>query len=257
MPFVTRWVVVCESVRRSLVRDLGLRADAIGLVPNGVDTAVFAPPADRRQHRMQRGYTDADIVIGTVGRAVPVKNWPVLLQAFARVRRRHPGAHLVLVGDGPDKAASEAVVRALDIGTAVRFVGHSNDVPAWLACMDVFALPSSTEAASNALLEAMAVGLPAVATDAGGTPELVDAGVTGQLVPPTDVAALAETLAAYCEDGPLRLAHGAAGRRRVEQRFSMHAMASGYTDVYRRALRARSVSRSESSSASVSANGKG
>lgn len=236
MPLIDRFMVVSESVRRSVVRDLGLRSDAITLVPNGIDTEAFKPPADRRRLRAERGYADDEILIGTVGRAVRVKNWPALLTAFARLRQRHRGLRLALVGDGSERPASEHIARELGIGDAVHFAGNTDDVASWLACLDVFVLPSGSEAASHALLEAMAMALPVVATDVGGTSELVAAGVTGRLVPPADIAALAEALLAYCDDARLRVAHGRAGRRRVEQHFSIDTMAAGLSDVYRSVL---------------------
>jgi len=241
-PLVDRFLVVSEDVRQSMVRDIGIRAEEITLIPNGVDTEMFKPAPDRQRLRAERGYTEKEIVIGSVGRAVRVKNWSALLEAFARLHQGHPHLRLALVGDGPERAASQRQAQELGLADAVRFAAHIDQVREWLAIMDVFALPSRSEAASIALLEAMAMAVPVVATDVGGTSRILNDGVTGRLVRLGDIASLAETLLAYCEDEPLRRTHGCAGRSRVEEHFSLGRMAAEYTDVYRSMLRFRSPS---------------
>ena len=114
--------------------------------------------------------------------------------------------------------------------------GSRNDVSELMRAFDIFALPSLAEGISNTILEAMASGLPVVATDVGGNGELIEAGVTGLLVPKADPAALADTLARYVDDAALRAEHGRAGRLRVEQQFSLDRMVERYTRIYRLAL---------------------
>jgi glycosyltransferase involved in cell wall biosynthesis len=120
------------------------------------------------------------------------------------------------------------------LAAQARLLGHRNDVPAVLSLLDVFVLPSLGEGMCNTVLEAMAAGLPVVATRVGGNPELVQAGTTGQLIPARDAAALAAAIARYIDAPALRREHGAAGRTRVHQEFTLEAMVDGYVQLYTR-----------------------
>src|SRR5262249_25050578 len=159
--------------------------------------------------------------------------------AFQTVATRHPLSRLILVGDGSERSALEEQVRRHGLADSVRLVGQRDDVAQWLGIMDVFVLPSLGEGMSNALLEAMAVGLPVVATAVGGTPEIVDHGVSGLLVPAATPDALAGAMLSYCRNDHVRVAHGAAGRERAEKHFPLMQMIEGYVDVYRHALARR------------------
>src|SRR5262249_22925832 len=140
---------------------------------------------------------------------------------------------LVIAGDGPCRAELAGVVSSLGLESCVHLLGERPDIPRVLAALDVFVLPSIAEGISNTLLEAMATGLPIVATRVGGNPELVRDGVNGLLVPRQDPDALASALGAYLSDAQLRAAHGDASRRRAVESFGLDRMCEDYARLYR------------------------
>jgi len=222
----TTMVSVSDEVDR-LVGAAGVPARKRAVVRNGVDPE--GPPAPRAP-RARREETGP--VVGTVARLAPEKDQHRLLEAFALLRREHPGARLVLAGDGPLRAELEARARELSIDPAVTFLGFRERVADVLSGLDIFALSSRTEGVPLALLEAMAAGLPVVATAVGGVPEVVVDGESGLLVPPADAEALAGALGRLARDRPLAERLGAAARRRVRERFSLAATARVYARLY-------------------------
>lgn len=235
-PLVSRYITVSQDLARYLGRRVGVAASRISQVYNGVDMARFAPLRDRAALPAGFAGGDGTVVIGTVGRAQPVKDQATLLRAFARLRADQPalGAalRLVLVGDGPQLAPLQALAQELGIAPQTWFAGASSDVPRMLAALDVFVLPSLSEGISNTILEAMASGLPVLATAVGGNVELVRAGEEGAFFAPGDVAGLASLMGVYSGDAALRRAHGAAARAGALARYSMPAMVGNYLAVY-------------------------
>jgi sugar transferase (PEP-CTERM/EpsH1 system associated) len=230
---LSRWVreITCVSahMREWLERTVRVRAP-VTQIYNGVDTQAFAPLGDGAATRARLGVDPHAFVVGTVGRLDPIKDHPSLLAAFARVRADEPGAVLLVVGDGPERERLAAAA-----GPGVRLLGSRTDVPALLRALDVFVLCSHNEGISNTLLEAMATGLPIVATRVGGNPELVRDGESGTLVPPAAPDALAAAMLRYRRDAALASAHGADARRDVVDRFGVAAMVRAYEAVWRRA----------------------
>jgi len=165
-----------------------------------------------------------------------VKDYPSLVRAFLLLVESRPDLRdrlrLVILGDGPARAACLEQLAAAGAAALAWLPGERRDVPALMQSFDVFALPSLGEGISNTILEAMATGLPVVATRVGGNPELVEPGVTGTLVPAHDPPALADALAAYAGDAARRRTEGARARQRAEERFSIGAMVAGYLGVY-------------------------
>lgn len=165
-----------------------------------------------------------------------MKAQPVLARAFVEVLRSQPQwrsrLRLVLVGDGPLRAECVAVLRDAGMSELAWLPGERSDVPDVMRGLDCFVLPSLVEGISNTILEAMASGLPVLATDVGGNRDLIDAGVSGEIVPPGDVQALADAIASLAADPARARAMGRAGRDAVEQRFSLPAMVSAYERVY-------------------------
>jgi glycosyltransferase involved in cell wall biosynthesis len=174
-------------------------------------------------------------VVGTVGRLDPVKDHVALIRAFVE-GVRDDRAVLVIVGDGPMRGELQRTVAELGAGARVRLAGERDDVPQVLRAFDLFVLPSVGEGISNAILEAMATGLPVVATRVGGNPELVADGVTGRLIERRSPAALSEAIATYLADPALMRRHGEAARERALCEFSLPRMLAGYADLYRRSL---------------------
>jgi sugar transferase (PEP-CTERM/EpsH1 system associated) len=230
-PLVTQFVTVSRDLARWLIEDVRVPARKVRTIYNGVDTCSFSP-GDREAARHGLGVPDGWKVVGTVGRLDPVKDHEGLIQAFARVPQDGP-VLLVLVGDGPLRGRLATVVSRLDLQDRIRILGDRDDIPLLLRSFDVFVLPSVGEGVSNALLEAMATGLPVVATQVGGNQELVQDGVTGRLVEARCPEALAAVITAYLKNTELARRHGAAGRARVEREFSLTRMLAAYEELYR------------------------
>ncbi|MBU0492657.1 MAG: glycosyltransferase family 4 protein [Chloroflexi bacterium] len=230
-------VVLNEPVRAALA-EVELAA-IVHRLPNGVDVQAFAPVDDpaRRDWRSAEGP-----VALFVGRLDPVKQLDVLLRAWARVLgdADAPGQSpvLVLVGDGPEREALVRLAGELGIVGSVRLIGAVEQVAGWYHGADLFVLPSQVEGLSNALLEAMSCGLPVVATAVGGTPEVVEDGVNGLLVPPGDVAALSVALGRLMGDPALARQLGHAARQTVVAGYSVEAMVERYLALYESLLSA-------------------
>jgi len=171
------------------------------------------------------------------------KGHETLLEAFDRLRRVHPASRLVLAGDGPLRRPLEAAARALGLGDGVRFLGHRDDVPALTAQLDAATLCSAYEGMGRVVVEAMAAGVPVVASRVGGIRELVREGRNGFLVPPGDPAALAERLGRLAADADLRRRVAAEARRSVDARFDEETMAAGIAGLYRAVLAEKGLRR--------------
>lgn len=227
--FVHRFVTVSEDLQRYLTGAVGIDSRRISQIYNGVDSERFHP----LRKRPERPFT-----IGTVGRLKEVKNQGLLIEAFIRVLDRRPDlrgkVRLTIVGDGPLRSTLREQLAAAGCGDDAVLDGASDDIPAAMRGLDLFVLPSLAEGISNTILEAMATGLPVVATRVGGNVELVRDGETGTLVPSADADALTDALLRYIDQRELAVQHGAAGRRRVERRFSLEAMVAAYDELYRR-----------------------
>ena len=236
-PFTHTFVTVSDDLRKWLIGRVGIPARDVMQICNGVDTQHFRPSASATDRRaLPAGFTRASIVIGSVTRLTEIKDPLNIVRAFLSIRRPLQAAghdvRLALIGDGPLRDAVEAAVRESAEPDAVWLAGSRDDVAALLRAMDVFVLGSHREGISNTVLEAMASGLPVIATATGGNFELVERGVTGELVPPNDSAALAAAIRTYASDAVRRRAHGAAGRARVERVYSLTGMMNRYAELY-------------------------
>jgi glycosyltransferase involved in cell wall biosynthesis len=219
-------IAVAEIQKRHLVGVEGLREESVRVIYNGVDTGAFRPadPAERSATRRTLGLADDAVVLMTVGSLKPIKGADVLLRAVAPLMREQPRLRLVLVGDGPDRGSLERQARELSIADRVSFLGLRADVDRLLRAADALVLPSRSEALPTVLLEAMAAGLPVVATRVGGVPEIVDEDRSGLMVPPEDASALGGALARIASDPALRRSLGQRGRAVVESRFRVETM---------------------------------
>jgi sugar transferase (PEP-CTERM/EpsH1 system associated) len=234
-PFVSHYIALSVHLSAYLTETVGIAPRRVSRICNGVDVRRFAPGVDPSPPR-GLPFGGKDWIVGTVGRLQAIKDQRTLVRAFAQwlaadeVARER--ARLLIVGDGPLRPEVEREVAEAGLGQRVWLAGERADIPRLLGFLDCFALSSRAEGISNTLLEAMACGLPVVATDVGGNRELVTEGENGQLVQPEDPAALAEALALYFHDPGRALAHGEAGRRRVEAEFSLDGMVSRYIGCY-------------------------
>jgi sugar transferase (PEP-CTERM/EpsH1 system associated) len=230
-PLVSRFVTVSNDLHRWMVEDVRVPAGKVVTICNGVDTSRFAP-GDGAAARAALGLPADEVLVGTVGRLDPVKDQLGLVAAFELVHQRHPRSALAIAGDGPCRADLVARVSALGLDSRVHLLGERADVPTVLRALDVFVLPSIAEGISNTILEAMATGLPVVATRVGGNPELVEDGITGTLVPRQQPRALASAIEAYLSDGRMLVTHGQAARRRAVERFGLVTMRDAYAALY-------------------------
>jgi glycosyltransferase involved in cell wall biosynthesis len=223
-----RLIAISDHVRRSF-EQLGAPAEKLVTVHYGLE----APSADLAPEavRARLGVPPGAFVVGAVGRLVPQKGHAVLLDALARV----PAVWLVLVGEGELEPSLRARAAELGLSDRVRFLGWRADAPELIGGFDVFAHPSLWEGFGLVLLEAMARGVPVVASRVSAIPEIVVDGQTGRLVPPRDPIALAEALAELVADRPGAAALGQAGRRRLDQQFTVDRMAAETIQVYDRA----------------------
>jgi len=237
-PLVSHFITVSRDLERWLVEDVRLPARKVTTIVNGVDLARFGQ-GDRRGARAQLGLPPDATIVGTVGRLDPVKDHAGLLRAFAGLGTAHPDALLLIAGDGPCRDELARLAGTLGLGERVRLLGDCRDVPGVLTALDLFVLPSIAEGMSNTILEAMASGLPVVATRVGGNPELVEEHVTGRLIRSRDPGVLAEAMAVYLDDPHVRAVHGKAARQRALERFGLERMCEGYVDLYRRLLGGR------------------
>ena len=231
-PFTSRFVAVSLDLARWLTGTVGVPAAKVVTIHNGVDPRRFGDE-DRAAARRGLGVAGDTVVVGTVGRLDPVKDQAGLLDAYAALPSTDGRHTLVIVGDGPCRATLEARAARPDLAGRVRLLGERDDVARLLAGFDIFTLPSIAEGISNTVLEAMASGLPVIATRTGGNGELVEDGVTGRLVPVGDRSALAAALAGYLADPHLRQLHGKVGRQRAIDEFSLDRMTSRYRELYR------------------------
>jgi glycosyltransferase involved in cell wall biosynthesis len=207
----------------------GCPAGRFVVVANGVEAPEV--PESRDDLRRALGVAPSAVVALLVANLRPEKQVPDFVQAVRRARGRQPELVGLIVGDGAERGAVE---RAIDGDPGVRWLGYRDDVPRLLKASDLFALSSAHEAAPMSILEAMAAGLPVLATNVGGVPEIVVDRVTGLLVPPSDPSAMAEQLAVLAADSELRRALGQAGLERQRARWSARAMVEGYAGILTR-----------------------
>ncbi|HSI23363.1 MAG TPA: TIGR03088 family PEP-CTERM/XrtA system glycosyltransferase [Methylophilaceae bacterium] len=238
-PYIGHYIAVSKDLQNWLMSAVGVKRGNISQIYNGVDSIRFRPAQTPRAQLGPPGFFDENnIVIGSVGRMAAVKDYPNLVQAFLKLLHQEPALRdrlrLLIVGGGEARDTCLRVMNQHGVGQLAWLPGERSDIPELMAAMDIFVLPSLGEGISNTILEAMATGLPVIATRVGGNPELVQEGVTGRLVPPADPDALVQTLLEYVRDADRRHAHGRAAREIIDRQFSIPAMVQGYLSVYDR-----------------------
>ena len=236
-PFVTRYVAVSPDLQRYLHERIGVPESRIDQIYNGVDTARFCPaPGGRAAIDACPFQGPRYWLVGTVGRIEAVKDQGNLARAFVAAVNADPEARarlrLVIVGDGKLKSAVEAILESAGVRDLAWFAGERADVVPILQGLDCFVLPSLAEGVSNTILEAMACGLPVVATRVGANMELVEEDTTGRTVPAADSEALARAIGGYFAAPGMARDHGQAARRRVERKFNLERMVENYHRVY-------------------------
>jgi sugar transferase (PEP-CTERM/EpsH1 system associated) len=240
-PFVSQYVALSAELARQLEGGVRVHKDRISQFYNGVDSEKFTPAPGAPAAILGSPFSPGEHwILGTVGRMQAVKDQRTLAQAFVRALELAPALRgrlrLVMVGDGPLRAEVQQLLDAAGVGGLSWLPGERHDVADILRGLHCFVLPSQSEGISNVILEAMASGLPVLATAVGGNTELVRAGHTGELVPAQDADAMARAVIALASDPARCAAMGRTARADALARFSMQAMVASYQGLYDRLL---------------------
>ena len=225
-------VSVSNATARFLIDERGVPEEKVMVIPYGVNLDKYNTNDDGIEKRKSIGLTKGDLVVGMVGRLVPQKAHLYLIQAAEAVVKTFPDVKFVLVGDGELHEELGEKTKELGVDKNFIFLGFRNDVDELLSTFDIFTLPSLYEGLPNVVLEAMASGLPVVATPVDGTKEAVVDNETGILVPVKDVEKLAASLVKLLKDKELAKKMGRRGRKRVEEEFSLEKQIRSFEKLY-------------------------
>ncbi len=232
---IQRIVCVANSVKEDVLRsNWRLPAEKVIVLENSVDYGRFANVSvSKADAKQMLGLPFDAFVLGTVGRLAPTKGLSYLIEAFSAVRAQRPSAHLVLLGDGPCRAELEQQASAMSCLDSVHFLGRRGGIEQLMRGMDVFVLSSVAEGMPRAILEAMACGVPCIATKVGGIPEIIDGQDVGRLVPPKDKDALAEAMLSLAE-APAKYLMDCTerARERIRTNFSHDVVAKKLENTY-------------------------
>jgi glycosyltransferase involved in cell wall biosynthesis len=248
--FLDRWtsrmvdvtIAVSHASAGVVRREERMADDRVRVIPNGVDIREFsAPPAVAIHDTARKLGVDGWRVVGTIGHLHPIKGHSTMIEAARAILNKVPDTKFLIVGGGWLHEELAALAAARGVAEHVIFTGARTDVPALLALMDVFVLPSLNEGMSHALLEAMVLGKPVVATAVGGNCEVVEPGTTGILVPPRDAAALSAAVVQLLTDPAAAARLGRAAADAARTRFSARRMAEAYFSVYETLLSRRGM----------------
>jgi glycosyltransferase involved in cell wall biosynthesis len=234
------FIAVATPHARHLVNQEKFPAGKVCVIPNGIDTKRFQPRADagpalRRTLKIPATAS----VVGIVAALRPEKNLALFVNSAAKVLLRHPAAHFLVVGDGPERPGLEQLARSLNIAGSIHFLGTRTDIPDVLAALDVFVLTSHNEANPVSILEALACEIPVIATRVGSVPETVIPGQTGFLVTPGSVDEVTDRLDQLIAEPELRQRLGKSGRMLVESNGSLERMVQGYEELLTKLYQAR------------------
>ena len=234
-------VVVSKNLKQFIVEQVGVPPDRITVLYNGVDRLPHCETWEVEECRKEIGIPQDHQVVGIVGNLYPVKGHRYLIEGIPSILRSCPNTSFVFAGRGKLESELREQVRRLGLDSRVHFIGLRQDIPRILAMLDVFVLPSLSEGLSMAILEAMMVGKPVVATHVGGNPELISDGDTGYLVPPCDSSALASRLIKLLTDKQQAIQFSEKGKLRAESLFSLGTMVAAYESLYEGLLKAKAL----------------
>ncbi|QOC22029.1 glycosyltransferase family 4 protein [Wenzhouxiangella sp. AB-CW3] len=227
-------IAPARAILTQLVEHAGIDQEQTHCLPNGVDCEHFLPWSgdEHCARRQAHALPPQQYLFGCAARMVPVKRHRDLIDAFAQVASVHPQAGLVLIGRGPLEAELRARVAGYGLTDRVVFHGEEADMASLLPLLDAFVMASSSEGLSNAIIEAMACGLPTIATAVGGNTELVEAGLNGFLVPPSAPDQIALAMGEFLTRPDLGRTMGRHARTRAVEQFSLPGMIAGYSSFY-------------------------
>lgn len=229
---------VSEGLRQDLVSH-GLPSDKMISILNGVDCQRFHPAPDRKHAKVACGLPADALVIGAVGRFIATKRYPLLIEAFEMLSRDHSGLHLMILGDsGPEREKVHQLARQSPVASRIHLMGHQAEPALFYQAMDLLAMPSSHEGLANALLEAMASGVPALAHSACGAAEVIEDGVSGFLTQIDSASDLTESISSLIQSPDLLQKVSAQARQWAQKKFSLDSMVRNYLDAFQKVARA-------------------
>lgn len=235
------FLIANSAIAADQVRQLRLTRAPVRVVHNGVQIPRQVTQAERNRLKAELGFSDAHLLIGSIGRMDSNKNHAMLLQVFAALTEKWPALRLVIIGDGPLKSQLATIAEQLGVAHKVCLPGSIPLAARYLQAMEVFCFTSHTEGMPNVVMEAAVAGVPVVSTTCGGSVELIECGVTGFLVSPNDAADMSKHLDLLLSNAEQRRSIGQAGREKMYHAFSVKAMVIRMTQVYEEALAARGL----------------
>ncbi len=231
--FYRKVVTLNRQMRSDLAAECSMAESRIGVINNGVDVEMFRPRCDRTALRKKFDLPSDRLIIGNVARLDPVKNHEVILRALRRVHDQQLDAFFLLVGDGPHRPVLEREIHRLGLDSHVRLYGHSKSIPELLNCMDIYVQSSLYEGFSNTVLEAMACGVAVIATDVGGTRDIIRECISGYFFQPRSDEGLASLILRLAQENSARLLLAERACADARQRFPINLMVERYEDLYR------------------------
>jgi glycosyltransferase involved in cell wall biosynthesis len=231
-------VAISEGIRRVLL-DWGVPPQKVSCVRSAIDLTPYLGDADPTAFRRRFGIPEDALMVATLAQLIPRKGHRVLLEVIPRILEQVPNARFLFFGEGPYRSTLESLVERKGLTGIVQLPGYVTETPALLRAADAIVHPALREGLGIAILEAMGMGKPVVASAVGGIPEVIDGPETGFLVPPGDSSALEDALVRLLRDSDLRRRIGDAAARRIRDEFSIDAMVAGNLDIYTRLLHTR------------------
>jgi len=229
---VHKTVVVSDYLKDLLVKDEWFPKNRVELIPNGISNAPYTIEYDRNALRNDLGVNRDSKLVGIVARLDPIKNHSLLLRSMKTVVEKEPKARLLIVGDGPLKEKLQRETKEMNLEDSVLFTGERQDVPKILKSLDIFVLCSISEGMSLTLIEAMAAGLPIIATDVGGNPKLIRSEENGMLVPSDDSNALSKAILNLLSNNDKANSLGQNARTRYESKYCLDKMVEKYRTLF-------------------------
>lgn len=231
--FADRVVAVSEATRQIRISKWKTPADKVVTIPNAVDVDAIRVPIDIKAKKDDLGIPNDALLVGIVGRLLPIKGHEYFISAAAELAKTRPQCRFLVIGDGPNRESLQAHAKSLGLKEKLIFLGFRDDVREIIQLLDVACLSSISEGTPITILEAMACSKPTVVTDVGGCPEVVQNGVTGYVVPPRDPVALSKAIDQILSDSALAGQMGEAGLARVRSEYSVQTNLSRLIELYR------------------------
>lgn len=234
-PLISKWVPVSQDLSIWLKDYIGIAESKIKHIPNGIDTEYFSSYEPRDKEILGLSDNSKEFVVGTIGRLDPIKNQKFLITIFQTIQQLRPDIAdyltMVIVGSGPEMDALNEMVHKAQLSEKIVLAGARYDIKALLNSFDLFVLPSIAEGIPMTILEAMSMGLPIVASDVGGIPEVIEDG-SGTILSPKDTLGWSQTIIGLVEDKNVRENYGIQARKRVKNKYSLQQMIVAYDDLY-------------------------